>query len=177
MAKVFNINVTNTIDGGASSCLPCPQVSVLVAALLLRDEITHPLSICAFSKSCFRSGCDTSKLNYFKLDSTILQRYICMSEVDKMQKTSNQTYTFFLYIQTSEAAGCIPCPAGQYIENSTTECTPCPANTVVTDPLPYGPQSCLPCGVGLTAPDHLTCIVQCRLTVDNYTYDLTNISR
>lgn len=72
MAKVFNINVTNTIDGGASSCLPCPQVSVLVAALLLRDEITHPLSICAFSKSCFRSGCDTSKLNYFKLDSTIL---------------------------------------------------------------------------------------------------------
>ncbi|XP_063598992.1 endosome/lysosome-associated apoptosis and autophagy regulator family member 2-like isoform X2 [Penaeus indicus] len=113
MAKVFNINVTNTIDGGASSCLPCPQVSVLAA-----------------------------DLNY----------------------------------ETSEAAGCIPCPAGQYIENSTTECTPCPANTVVTDPLPYGPQSCLPCGVGLTAPDHLTCIVQCRLTVDNYTYDLTNIS-
>ncbi|KAB7497174.1 hypothetical protein Anas_02860 [Armadillidium nasatum] len=25
MAKIFNINVTNTIDGGASSCLPCPQ--------------------------------------------------------------------------------------------------------------------------------------------------------
>lgn len=33
MAKVFNINVTNTIDGGASSCLPCPQVSVLAADL------------------------------------------------------------------------------------------------------------------------------------------------
>ncbi|KAK8754670.1 hypothetical protein OTU49_017530, partial [Cherax quadricarinatus] len=102
MAKVYNINVTNTIDGGASSCLPCPQAPA--------------------------------------------------------------------------AAGCIPCPAGHYIENNTTECTRCPSNTVVTDPLPYGRQSCLPCGPGLTAPDHLTCIVECRLTVDNRTYDLTNIS-
>ncbi|XP_042213922.1 endosome/lysosome-associated apoptosis and autophagy regulator family member 2-like isoform X1 [Homarus americanus] len=102
MAKVFNINVTNTIDGGASSCLPCPQAPA--------------------------------------------------------------------------ASGCIPCPAGHYIENNTTECTRCPPNTVVTDPLPYGHQSCLPCGPGLTAPDHLSCIVECRLTVDNRTYDLTNIS-
>ncbi|KAK7063026.1 hypothetical protein SK128_018005 [Halocaridina rubra] len=101
MAKVYNINVTNTIDGGASTCLPCPQ---------------------------------------------------------------------------AKAAGCIPCPAGHYIENNTTECTKCPPDTVVTDTLPYGKESCLPCGPGLTAPDHLTCIVQCRLTVENKTYDLTNIS-
>ncbi|XP_047736368.1 endosome/lysosome-associated apoptosis and autophagy regulator family member 2 [Hyalella azteca] len=25
VAKIFNINVTNTVDGGASTCLPCPQ--------------------------------------------------------------------------------------------------------------------------------------------------------
>lgn len=103
MAKVFSINVTNTIDGGASSCLPCPQAP--------------------------------------------------------------------------SAVGCIPCPAGHYIENNTTECTHCPPDTVVTDPLPYGRQSCLPCGPGLTAPDHLTCIVECRLTVDNRTYDLTSIRK
>ncbi|KAK3864258.1 hypothetical protein Pcinc_028364 [Petrolisthes cinctipes] len=102
MAKVFNINVTKTIDGGASSCLPCPQAPA--------------------------------------------------------------------------ASGCIPCPAGHYIQRNTTECTRCKADTVVTDPLPYGPESCLPCGLGLTAPDHLTCIVQCHLTIDNRTYDLSNIS-
>lgn len=27
MAKIYNINVTNTIGGGASSCLPCPKVA------------------------------------------------------------------------------------------------------------------------------------------------------
>ncbi|XP_066943846.1 endosome/lysosome-associated apoptosis and autophagy regulator family member 2-like isoform X1 [Macrobrachium rosenbergii] len=102
MAKIFSINVTNTIDGGASTCIPCPQAPA--------------------------------------------------------------------------TTGCIPCPAGHYIEPNTTECTKCPPDTVVTDPLPYGKDSCLPCGPGLTAPDHLTCIVQCRLTIDNKTYDLTNIS-
>ncbi|XP_047735692.1 endosome/lysosome-associated apoptosis and autophagy regulator 1-like, partial [Hyalella azteca] len=28
VAKIFNINVTNTVDGGASTCLPCPQVGL-----------------------------------------------------------------------------------------------------------------------------------------------------
>jgi hypothetical protein len=27
VAKIFSINVTNTIDGGAAMCLPCHQVS------------------------------------------------------------------------------------------------------------------------------------------------------
>jgi hypothetical protein len=27
VAKIFSINVTNTIDGGAATCLPCHQVS------------------------------------------------------------------------------------------------------------------------------------------------------
>lgn len=103
VAKIFNINVSNTVEGGASSCLPCFQ-------------------------------------------------------------------------QAQAAAGCIPCPAGHYIEKNSTECTPCPPNTVVTDPLPYGPESCLACGPGLVAPDHLSCGAQCHLKVGNYTYDLTNIS-
>ncbi|CAL4108298.1 unnamed protein product [Meganyctiphanes norvegica] len=102
MAKIFNINVTNTIDGGASSCLPCPQ--------------------------------------------------------------------------SPSATSCIPCPAGQYIEENTTECTACPANTVVTDPLPYGPKSCLSCGPGLTAPDHLSCMAQCKMDIEGHNFDLTNIS-
>lgn len=87
-------------------------------------------------------------------------------------------YIFSLFLsQAPAASGCIPCPAGHYIQRNTTECTRCKADTVVTDPLPYGPDSCLPCGPGLTAPDHLTCIVQCHLTIDNKTYDLTNISK
>ncbi|XP_050739422.1 endosome/lysosome-associated apoptosis and autophagy regulator family member 2-like isoform X2 [Eriocheir sinensis] len=102
VAKIFNINVSNTVEGGASNCLPC--------------------------------------------------------------------------FQAQTAAGCIPCPAGHYIEKNTTECTPCPPNTVVTAPLPYGPESCIPCGPGLVAPDHLSCGAECRLKVGNYTYDLRNIS-
>jgi hypothetical protein len=27
VARIFNINVTDTIVGGASECLPCPEVS------------------------------------------------------------------------------------------------------------------------------------------------------
>ena len=73
--------------------------------------------------------------------------------------------------------GCVPCPAGQYIQENTTECTPCPINTVVTDPLPYGPKSCIECGPGLTAPDGLTCTAQCQLDIDGMHFDLTNISR
>ena len=30
VAKIFSINVTNTIDGGAAMCLPCHQVSTRV---------------------------------------------------------------------------------------------------------------------------------------------------
>ena len=73
--------------------------------------------------------------------------------------------------------GCIPCPAGHYIEENTTECTSCPPSTVVTDPLPYGPSSCIPCGPGLTSPDGLTCTAKCQIDVDGSHYDFTNISR
>ena len=72
--------------------------------------------------------------------------------------------------------GCIPCPAGHYIEMNSTDCKPCPPNTVVTDPLPYGNKSCLPCGPGLTSPDRFTCLAECKLKVEGLEYDVTNIS-
>lgn len=34
VAKIFNINVSNTIEGGASNCLPCFQVRVYSAVCL-----------------------------------------------------------------------------------------------------------------------------------------------
>jgi hypothetical protein len=35
VAKIFSINVTNTIDGGAAMCLPCHQVSAHVSSYII----------------------------------------------------------------------------------------------------------------------------------------------
>jgi hypothetical protein len=35
VAKIFSINVTNTIDGGAAMCLPCHQVSTYVSSYII----------------------------------------------------------------------------------------------------------------------------------------------
>ena len=43
MVRIYSINVTNTIDGGAASCLPCPKVS-LGGCLLNPRQSLHGVS-------------------------------------------------------------------------------------------------------------------------------------
>jgi hypothetical protein len=36
VARIFSINVTNTIDGGAAMCLPCHQVSAYCMSAMIK---------------------------------------------------------------------------------------------------------------------------------------------
>ena len=42
MVRIYSINVTNTIDGGAASCLPCPKVSLGGRLLNPRQMVSGP---------------------------------------------------------------------------------------------------------------------------------------
>ncbi|GAB6028023.1 hypothetical protein CHUAL_002249 [Chamberlinius hualienensis] len=100
-AIIHTINVTNTINGGASVCLACPK--------------------------------------------------------------------------GSERQGCIPCPAGQYVDVNSTECKKCPKDTFVSDPYPYGIESCQPCGQGLKSDAGKSCYSDCNIDINNRHYDLTSL--
>lgn len=102
-ARIDSINVTNTMEGGASVCLPCAQ------------------------------GAD--------------------------------------------ASGCIPCPAGHYTEEASSQCRACPSDTVVLEPVAIGPSSCVKCGPGLITQDGRTCSTNCTPVVNGTRYDLRKIGR
>lgn len=44
------------------------------------------------------------------------------------------------------SSGCVPCPAGHYIDTSTSQCTECPPNTYLVSHATPSPDACKPCG-------------------------------
>lgn len=93
-AIIYDIQVTNTMKGGAEKCMPCPE--------------------------------------------------------------------------GSEAKGCIPCGPGQYIQDKENlVCQSCPANTYVLDRLPYGVESCKPCGPGLRSENGRSCYSDCHVFLEH----------
>lgn len=43
-------------------------------------------------------------------------------------------------------SACVPCPAGHYIDSSTSQCTECPPNTYLVSHATPSPDPCKPCG-------------------------------
>lgn len=43
-------------------------------------------------------------------------------------------------------SACVPCPAGHYIDSSTSQCTECPPNTYLVSHATPSPDACKPCG-------------------------------
>lgn len=78
--------------------------------------------------------------------------------------------------EETEDLGCIPCPAGHFVEPNTTQCSPCPRGTTVSDPLAYGRESCQPCGPGLTSNDGVSCVTNCIIPGDP-AFDLSEIAQ
>ncbi|XP_028849425.1 UPF0577 protein KIAA1324 [Denticeps clupeoides] len=62
--------------------------------------------------------------------------------------------------------GCVPCPAGDYMLNSTGVCKACPANTYIRAEQPVGRGACVPCGPNTHSNKARTaCQSTCRLSV------------
>jgi len=104
MAKIYMINVTNTLRGGAKECKACPK--------------------------------------------------------------------------GASQHGCIPCPDGHYVDHNTTKCTPCPAGMVTHGLNPWGVESCMTCGSGLTPSKKRShCVTSCSYNASSGRYfDYTPIA-
>ncbi|CAL2038806.1 unnamed protein product [Caenorhabditis brenneri] len=59
---------------------------------------------------------------------------------------------------TAGGETCVPCPAGNYMHEVTKLCVSCPINTIVNaSSSRVGVESCVPCGMGLTSKDGVSC--------------------
>ncbi|KAJ6666369.1 hypothetical protein lerEdw1_000642, partial [Lerista edwardsae] len=80
-------------------------------------------------------------------------------------------------------SSCVPCPAGHYIDQDTSQCQECPPNTYLSVHQVYqGQEACVPCGPGSrSTQDHSACFSDCTLSYsqDNQSliYDFSNLSR
>ncbi|KAM9321572.1 endosome/lysosome-associated apoptosis and autophagy regulator 1 [Gastrophryne carolinensis] len=76
---------------------------------------------------------------------------------------------------------CISCPPGHYIDKKTSNCISCPANTFLETHLPFGEETCTPCGPGTKSNDvRSLCFSDCKLSVPSggrtLLYDFTLLS-
>lgn len=83
--------------------------------------------------------------------------------------------------QGTNKEGCIPCPAGHYVDPVTSHCVNCPPGTVVHSSNPWGKESCKSCGQGLTVvmdpkPGKADCQTSCKYSADGKNFDFTPLA-
>lgn len=79
--------------------------------------------------------------------------------------------------QGMQPEGCIPCPAGHYLDNGQNpKCVRCPPNTYLSASESHGPESCVQCGPGLGSEDAQKCYSDCKIYLEDGTFfDLTTL--
>ncbi|XP_063811022.1 endosome/lysosome-associated apoptosis and autophagy regulator 1-like isoform X3 [Pseudophryne corroboree] len=82
---------------------------------------------------------------------------------------------------TDTDSQCVSCPPGHYIDKHTSRCISCPVNTYLQSHLPFGVETCTPCGPGTKSNDaHSLCFSDCQLTVSTgggkLQYDFSSLS-